>query len=257
MKKYTLSLALSLICTLISAQTVEKSYDLNGSKTFKVIADYPGVKVHTANQSNVRVEADATFNGVPLSKALEFDWNSANSTLTIKTDMDIWENWSDEEIEKYLEEMDCEEIKEQWIRKGRKWNNWNFESDINIYLPTNVEDLNVNSTYGSVVIEEVSSKTKVFNTYGSIDVSANRSFDNCDLESTYSRVTLNLKQNNRSDVTLRSDYGEIYTDLDLDIDTKASTQKQFKSIIKAKLNNGGSNHVKLRSDYSNVYLKKV
>ena len=257
MKKSILTTIASILCLVTLAQTVEKNFNLNGSSSFSIVADYPGIVVHAGDQNEVRVVADASINGIPVSQALEFDWNSSSNTLEIKTDMDIWEDWTDEEMEKYLEEMDCEDIKEQWLKKGKKWNNWSFDSDVNVYLPSKVRDLNIKSTYGSVVIDEISSKTRVFNTYGSIKASANQGFDHCDLESTYSKVTLNLKEANRSNVTLRSDYGEIYTDMDLDIDTKKSTHKQFKSIIKATLNNGGSNEISLRSDYSNVYLKKV
>ena len=82
-------------------------------------------------------------------------------------------------------------------------------------------------------------------------------FCTCAIESTYADVTLISENPVPTDVRLQSNYGEIYTNIDLDVNTKKSTHEAYKTIIVGNYKNGGNQSIAMRSDYANVYLRKL
>ncbi|MEM7103364.1 MAG: DUF4097 family beta strand repeat-containing protein [Bacteroidota bacterium] len=257
MKRAIIIVALGLTYALSFGQEVQKSFNIGSTKKVSVTADYPSVTIHQGSGSEMKVTGTFLFNGIPANDAVTFSWNSSTGTLNIESDIKKWEKLSEEERAKQIDKLDCEEIKEMWKKqKSNKYGGWNFEAEVAIWLPSTVSSLEVKSTYGGITIEKAPKNTDVFNTYGPIEASAANSFDSYKLISTYSSVTLNMPGSGKTDISLQSNYGEIYTDLDFDINSEESTNKAYKTIIVGSLNNGGNSHIELCSDYSNVYLKK-
>ena len=261
--KYKQTISILIICIMASfafGQEIEESYDLGSPNDITIVADYPKVTVHKASGNQVEVKATSRMNGIPYPGIISLDWDRGGNRLEVTSDFSFKDDMSKEQWEKYVDEMNCEELKENW-KSGKnggwgRYGNWNFNSHVEVYLPARISGIKVKSTYGSVELEEALSSTTVDNTYGSIEARIDGSFKKCDLTSTYSTVTLVMPDNQSSNIRLESHYGEIYTNIDFDIDKKNSVNKQFKNIIKGALRNGGSREVSLRSDYSDVYLKK-
>ena len=129
--------------------------------------------------------------------------------------------------------------------------------ELTIKVPNSLS-LDVRSTYGDIIVQNITNPIKVKNTYGSVEATF-LSLDNIkdvELVSTYDFVDITVPGNQPLSVDLDSDYGRIYTNLDLNIDTNRSKTKGFSFRIFGSLKNGGP-LIKARARYDNIYLRKV
>ena len=251
---------ITLLCLTVfgSAQEVNETFSKGAGDAITIKADYPGIEILRGTGSNVRVEGSLIINGIPAPKAMDIKWNKASNTLTVETDIEYAEDMTSEEWEAYVEKLDCDSLKRLYVHNNYgRYGNWNFDGDIRVYVPVSFQITKVRSTYGSIDMQYLSPQVDVFNTYGSINARLDNRVDDIDLTSTYSKVTLEIPSGSDSDVRMESHYGELLSNLDLDIDSNKSVHKQFKNIIYGKLNSGGGTQVKLRSDYGDVILKKI
>ena len=136
-------------------------------------------------------------------------------------------------------------------------NNWHLETHIVIYLPAGLNKVEANMTYGKFEMDHRAKDVKIFNTYGTIDIESTEAMNSCELESTYATVSLHTPNNVPTDYRLQSNYGEIFTDVELKVNSGESTHQAFKTIIIGSYKNGGDQSIMMRSDYSNVYLRNL
>ena len=78
--------------------------------------------------------------------------------------------------------------------------------------------------------------------------------EDCQFESTYSFVDVSCPPNAGYNLLLETNYGQVYSNLDLNIDKKGSVDKIFESKIIGTLNNGGS-PLQIKATYSDIYLR--
>ena len=253
--KYLSTCLFLMLCLTFQAQTVQ-SFSLNDGD-IKIKSDYPSIQIESSKSAQLQVESNVTLNGVPIDDVLEIEWDSKSQTLMLNANFKKVEKMSKEELDKLLEEADCDEIKSSWKKNSKGWGNYSYNTDVVVRIPSKVTELKVSTTYGSIDVNHSVESMKLFSTYGSVDVQPEAVCLNCDLESTYGSVSLNTKKNANSDITLQSDYGDIFTDIDFDINKEKSENEMFHSVIVGKLNKGGQQKIHLRSDYSNVYLRGI
>ena len=140
------------------------------------------------------------------------------------------------------------------------YQSWNegVETDIKlqIRIPEN-KSIRIESEYGDVEITGVAADLRVRNTYGHIIAALGTEIKSrsVDLLSTYNFVDIGVAENLGLDLELDSDYGKIFTDLDIDIDPDRSEKKSFANRIVGKLNQGGTG-LKAKATYKNIYLRK-
>ena len=74
------------------------------------------------------------------------------------------------------------------------------------------------------------------------------------LESTYAVVDVTVPASAKADLTIKTPYGEAFSDLDITFPKKDGMRK-VSSIIEGQVNGGGI-EMYLKASYSNVYLRK-
>jgi hypothetical protein len=128
------------------------------------------------------------------------------------------------DIQKFYEEQGHDGI--QWTSHGVMW-----DIQYEISIPQHVQ-LNINSKFGLIDIENFNGSIQANSKHGGVDLAVNTS--------------------SKMDFNLRSDWGEIFTDLDLRFDKNGS--KNWTQ-ISCDLNGGGGTLASLESKHGNIYLR--
>jgi len=257
MKYILIIIGAILLCISGYAQEINQSFSIGNKDQIIIKTDYASLTIHESTSSDIQVEGTVRYNGIPASDAIQLDWDGASGRLYVKTDIKEWsfrekyEKIKSEEIDKMSKEELVEIVKSKY-----KQGSWDFRAHLDIYIPKSVQSLEISSTYGSIEMKNIPQRLAVKNTYGSIDASLPLEFESCSLKSTYSTVTVDIPKTTSTSVQLQSNYGEIFTDVDISIDKNASTSQAYKTIIVGSVNSGKSRKLLMRSDYSNIYLKK-
>lgn len=119
------------------------------------------------------------------------------------------------------------------------------------------EEIIISTTYGDVSLNKITGPMAVKSVYGSIeavftDVSQEGSIS---LESVYDLVDVTIPSDAKADVTLRTPYGEIYSNVDIKVSTERGMRKVSTKSIAGTINGGGVD-MSLRASYDNIYLRK-
>ncbi len=117
-------------------------------------------------------------------------------------------------------------------------------------------ELEISGRYNSVYMTDVTGPALVSTVYGKIEavfsnVSQAGPFS---LVSSYSVVDVTVPGDTKADLTIKTQYGEAFSDLDIQF-PKTDGMRRVSSTIEGTLNGGGVD-MYLKSGYSNVYLRK-
>jgi hypothetical protein len=141
---------------------------------------------------------------------------------------------------------------------GTQYSDVNIDIVVAVYIPENLI-MDITTLYGSSMIENLTTDAKIHATYGSVDITCNNEMkaNLIDVESTYSTIDIAVPASLKADFKLKSGYGKIYTDLDINPEFKQKKKEcWFGDDITATLNGGGID-IAIESGYSNLYLRKL
>ena len=118
-------------------------------------------------------------------------------------------------------------------------------------------ELEISGRYNAVYMEDITGPALVNTVYGSVEaVFASLSQQGpTSLVSVYSTVDVTMPENSSADITIKTPYGEAYSDMDIEFPSSEDGMKKVSSTIRGKLNGGGV-ELDLKASYSNVYLRK-
>jgi hypothetical protein len=121
-------------------------------------------------------------------------------------------------------------------KKGHDVQSWGVDMDIliEIKVPKNMET-RVECVYGMVEIKDFSGPLTVDATYGGVDVA--------------------LNEKNAGEIIAETNYGDIYTNLDIKFGGEFSKNENFHTVVSAKPGKGPK--YSFDSKYGNVYLRKA
>jgi len=130
---------------------------------------------------------------------------------------------------------------------GSKLSVRNVESEIEI--STNHSSVNLENVTGPMTINTVHGKIEAV--FSELNQTAPTS-----IVSVHGLVDITLPANTKADLRLDTNWGEIFTDMNIEIDRTASDLRKISSqTIKGKLNGGGVSF-NLSSTHNNIYLRK-
>ncbi|WP_268121871.1 hypothetical protein [Roseivirga pacifica] len=117
-------------------------------------------------------------------------------------------------------------------------------------------ELEIAGTYNSVYMENVTGPALVNTVYGEVEAvfGSLSQVGPTSLVSVYSAVDVTIPAATKADVTIKTPYGEAYSDLDIQFPDSEGMRK-LNSTIDGKLNGGGVK-LDLKASYGNVYLRK-
>ncbi len=118
-------------------------------------------------------------------------------------------------------------------------------------------ELEISGRYNSVYMEGVTGPALVNTVYGSVEAVFSSLSQNgpTSLVSVYSNVDVTMPANSNANITIKTPYGEAYSDMDIEFPSSEDGMKKVSSTIKGTLNGGGVD-LDLKASYSNVYLRK-
>ena len=108
------------------------------------------------------------------------------------------------------------------------------EITLEIKIPAN-SAFTIESKFGMLEMTDISAPVTAISKFGGIDMS--------------------LSPNSKKNIELTTKFGEVYTDLDLDIEKSGNYQPHKWNTIYSKLNGGGET-CQLESKFGNIYLRK-
>ncbi len=121
-------------------------------------------------------------------------------------------------------------------------------------------DVEVNSEYASLNINNITGPLVLTATYGEVKVVFDKinAEKPCSLVATYSDLDVSLPVDTKANLRLLSNYGNVYTDFELE-KKNTGADEELENLnqtdVESKINGGGV-EIHLESPYSNVYLRK-
>lgn len=137
-----------------------------------------------------------------------------------------------------------EVVQSTWRGGGFDAKNFSGELDVSMAY----HHVNLTNCYGPLSINTI---------YGGVDAtfSAGPPKEDIHLHSTYGNVDITLPNNTAANLRLKTSYGSMYTDFDLDM--KANGTEEVSNERLTGTINGGGKLIALKASYKNIYLRKL
>ena len=249
--KFLLSLLLLTLPVLLWGQTtVTKSVATRAEQPVTMTFTYPEqIKVEVWDKETVEVEANVSINRGENDDAFRINVDETGNALAISTEIvdrdelperimihhggqDHYFNtsdWSDPNVQAFLDQHGKENI--QWTSHGPL-----IDILVKVFVPKNV-DLKITSKFGLIEMKGITRSLTMDAKHGGLDLA---------VPSTTSGLAFEVA----------CDWGEVYTDLDLDIvssgEGRMLKDQQFTATL-----NGGGQPVRLISKHGNIYLRAL
>jgi len=241
--KTLLTSAIMLVAFAASAQTdINKTIPVTKGQAIRLQFDYPSpVKISTWEKNEILITGTVSINGGEHDAAFQIDVKNSSNTIFIKNvikDMDnIPRRITIQQGDTKIVFKDKKEWKKYQDEHGKSDNvnmGIDLEIELEIKVPRNV-DTNLECTYGLVEVREFTGPLSVQATYGGVDAS--------------------LTEKNVGELIAETNYGNIYSNLDLDVNKDNAQEEDFHILVKA--NPGTGPKYRFESPYGNVYLRKT
>lgn len=235
--------ALFIIAVTVSAQTkVDRTVPVTKGQTIRMWFDYPQVvRVSTWDKNEISITGTVSINAGEHDDAFELDIKSSSNTVSIKNIIKDMDNIPRRITINEGESKIVFKSKSEWRKyqeEHGKSNNVNMNIDMDIELdikvPRNI-DTNVECVYGIVEIPQFAGPLSVQATYGGVDAS--------------------LVEKNVGELIAETNYGNIYSNLDMDVNKDNAREEDFHILVRAHPGTGPS--YRFESPYGNVYLRKA
>ncbi len=119
------------------------------------------------------------------------------------------------------------------------------------------QEIVVSTNYTNIELENVTGPMSVKTVYGDIEAKFNAISQNSSisLNSVYGFVDTAMPSSSKANISLRTPYGQIYTDFDIQVEQSGGLRELSDKKIKGSINSGGVDVV-IKSNYENIYLRK-
>ncbi len=268
-RAYLIILLASMTIKLDAQREIKEVRPSSDVSEIVIDCNWANIMVRNEGVEDIQLEGMAMVNKGENDDAFEYRWEQKGKTLYFKSEVKNMED-----LPKY---MTYKKNGQEYTRKlapGEKagWRNFKdhdddgdvvemtsgvlIEVDLVFYIPANLK-LATDLTYGNISLENIDNPMHITNTYGHVVAT----FDqmgitaDCSISSTYSFVDVSIPQSAQLNLSLHTNYGEIYSDLEFAFDEANSIDEMYKNRIAGVLNKGGK-ELKLESPYNNVYLRK-
>lgn len=248
MKQYVIVLILSIWGGFAIAQKqITQRFEVAKSDNISLRFDEANVvRVEGWDQAHIEIVADVSINDGTQDEAYKIEGEKNGNTFQIngllkdKSELPqvIRIKKGDQVYTFHTDDWDSPEIKqfyEEHGREGISWKSHGISWDVHITIKVpNKSTLNVTSRHGVVELVGLSGNVEANSTHGGIDLTIDRAM----------RGTLSAKTR----------WGNIYSNVDLDIDP-SSSNRDWNHVV-ASVNGGSSASFELESKHANIYLRK-
>lgn len=261
-------MALLFVIPLVAQNQIAKSVNLSGVEKIEAEFQWGDVSVRNYEGTELRIEGTVSINQGEDDDAFLLDVTKEGDLIKIVSTVRDWKSLPqfltirNGQEKTYIKvgdskNVDWRKIKQEYGDVGQSYSlGAIIDIDLTVLVPEEPY-LELKSEYGSLEVVACKNRMELKSIYGHLiaDLSDRDKDQDCNLESTYSFVDVTLPEASNQNITLETNHGEIYSDLDIDIDEEKSVDKIFESKVIGALNRGGTPlHVK--ATYNNIYLRK-
>jgi len=269
MKNKTILAALFLCCTfsLVAQTSIQRNITNANGKTIVMDFNRANAKIIAWDKNEVSIKGSVSINNGDHDENFTIDIEEKSNEINIETFVKDIKNLpkmivirGQDEKHYFKDNAEGRKALKEFKRKtNSEYNSWSegvhTEISLEIHVPKN-SNLSIESLYGHVKLENVTSQVDVENTYGHVDVKMGNTFSKAmKLHSTYSFVDVSLPASAKLDVKLNTGYGEIYTDLNIQQEDSSQHRRNFGSKVSGVLNGGGT-PLQVEATYNNIYLRQ-
>lgn len=225
-----------------SAQTaINKTIPVTKGQSIRFKFDYPSpVKISTWDKNEIQITGTVSINNGEHDDRFELNVSNSSNTIYVRNEI---RNMGDIPQRITVRDGDTKIVfrnKSEWKRymdEHGTTHNVNMGIDLDIELeikvPRNV-DTNLECTYGIVEVREFTGPLSVQSTYGGVDAA--------------------LTEKNVGELVAETNYGSIYSNLDMNVDSGNAREEDFHILVRATPGTGP--RYRFESPYGNVYLRK-
>ncbi|MEO5582501.1 MAG: hypothetical protein ABIR66_07400 [Saprospiraceae bacterium] len=243
--KFILTLVSSGLTWICLAQTpINKTFPVTGAQKIDMHFDYPHlVRVSSWDKNEVSISGTISINGGENDDAFKLTSSTNNATLSIEGEVANIKSLPQRiTVTRKGEKMvfkNKEEFNKYKQEHGEGFDMVNWGHDIEIVLEVKVpRTMNtcIKSVYGTVELKDLDQTMALV------------------AESTYGGVDASLNTSTIGELFATTDFGQIYTNLDIKFSGEGLKQRDFHTEVMAKPGKGPK--YSFESKYGNVYLRK-
>ncbi|MTB52762.1 DUF4097 family beta strand repeat-containing protein [Lewinella sp. W8] len=245
---------LMLATSYCFAQT-DQTIPLEGATKVHIFAAFSGVEITTSPVREVSLTHILSVDGEDRPDLRELSVERSGNTLTIREVKPTAKLINRESGGGNVTTFHSEDRSQNYYRSGQDMTV--VEAILKVQVPAGVA-VTVETVYGGVKATNVRGLTEAKAKYGAIDVVFTEStrFGQLKLNSEYGAVDLTVPRGFSGEVDLTTQYGSLLTDLDIDVDTERSKEKNFYQHVVGSVGGGGA-LVQCKTPYGNVYLREA
>ncbi len=242
--KILLSVALIHLSFFLPGQTIiNKSIPISSDQNLSIEFDYPDlIKINTWDKNEINIIGEVSINNGENDDAFELITITKGNTVTIKNKIRNMDTLPQKitivdgsQKIMFKSKADFKKYKEE---HGNSYDmvSWGVDIDIviEIKIPKNTMT-HVTSVYGMVEVKDFQAPLQVMAKYGGVDAS--------------------LNTNAVGELSVETNYGQIYSNLDIKFASDNIREKDFYTYVTAKPGTGP--RYDFESIYGNVYLRRV
>lgn len=234
---------LFLSLSTLAQTAINKSVPVSPSQKINMHFDYPElVRVSTWDKNEISIQGSVSINGGENDDAFVLESSTSGNLISIESRINglkslpqrITINQGGQKIV-FKTKADYRKYCDE---NGKNFNSMSTGVDIDIILeikvPQNVET-RVESVYGMVEVKQFTGPLVVEATYGGVDAA--------------------LQEKSTGELEAETDFGQIYSNLDVKLLGNNVHERDFHTYVSAKPGNGP--RYSFESKYGNVYLRKL
>jgi hypothetical protein len=240
--KTFLTTALLITAFAASAQTaINKTIPVAKGQSIRFKFDYPSpVRISTWDKNEIQITGTASINNGEADDHFELNVSNSGNTVYVRNEIRDMDNIphritimeGDKKI-MFRNKIEWKRYQDEHGASNNMSMGVDLEIELEIKVPRNV-DTDIECTYGIVEVHEFNGPLSVQATYGGIDAS--------------------LVEKNVGELVAETNYGNIYSNLDMDVDGSNAKEEDFHILVKATPGTGPK--YRFESPYGNVYLRK-
>ncbi len=247
----TIFTSLLLACSLLAfAQSDSRKIALDGAVAVHIYAAFSSVSVTTGGTDALTVDHTLTVEGADRSDLKKLTVERKNGVIHLR------------EIRPTANLLKAEfpSPKGNLTTSGRVGgkgllNNVVVDATLKVVVPAGMK-VTVETNFGGIEVVNVAGLASARAKYGDVDAVFTSTSPRADLDlySNYGAVDLTVPVGFGLNLDLTTEYGELLTDLDIEVDASASTEEEFYQQVIGSINGGGGK-VTCKTPYGNVYLR--
>ncbi|MDQ2656918.1 MAG: hypothetical protein M3Y60_05815 [Bacteroidota bacterium] len=242
-KIIVLILALVTPAKHYAQRVINESIAVKSGETLSMHFDYPKlVRVSSWDGNEISIQGTVSINGGENDDAFILENNKSENVISVRSEIrdlkKLPQRITIVDEGKKIMFRDEAELRKYQAENGRTYQRMSWGPDIDIQLEVKVPRnmaTNITSVYGMVEVQNFSGPLTVEAIYGGVDAS--------------------LTEKSIGEITAETNYGQIYTNLDVAFTGDKVTSRDFYTFVSAKPGQGP--HYSFESKYGNVYLRKT